>query len=112
VCKRLPEVVHDETRRDQKPKLGSELPVFNDVWVPCPPLGPWFDDGVADETHESLNGKEDEKAKEDIVKRFHLFTKHQDYTSTAHDTSDAAKHVVARTRLLGVPSTRKPADNT
>jgi hypothetical protein len=64
---RFPEEVHDEARRDQKHKLGTELPVFDHVFIRGSLLGPRLNHRITYETHETLNGEENQKAKEDIV---------------------------------------------
>jgi len=72
LSQRLPEEIDEEARGNQKHELGPELPVFNYILVRCTLLGPRFNNGVTRETHETLNGEENQKAKEDIVEGLHL----------------------------------------
>jgi hypothetical protein len=68
----LPEEVDKEARGNQKQKLGSELPIFDDILVICTLLGPGLDNCITYETHETFDGEENQKSKKDIVEGLHL----------------------------------------
>ena len=70
MSERFSEVIHDEACCNQERKFSPELPVFNDVGILCTLLGPRLNDGITEETNRTLNGKEYEKAKENVVEPY------------------------------------------
>jgi hypothetical protein len=69
---RLAKAENGEAGSYEERELCSEFPVLDNGLIVCPLLCPWLDDRVTEESDGALDGKEYEKAKEDVVEGFHF----------------------------------------
>jgi len=64
--------MYESYTEDEKDKLGKKLEACDPVLLCRLGLDPWTNNHETEYTYETLDGKEYEKAKENIVKGFHL----------------------------------------